>query len=63
MGVAKVFGIFTPICDCCGDELADEFDYFDAIDAMRTAGWCSEETDFGWDNYCEDCSTGHDFDN
>ena len=31
--------IFTPVCDGCGDELADEYDFYDAVDAKKLAGW------------------------
>jgi len=55
MGVIKVFDQYTPICDICGEELAIEPTFQDAVCAIEAASWQRVKTDFGWDNYCTRC--------
>ena len=48
--------IYVPVCDCCGDELDPEWDYEDAVCAIRAAGWTSKKVGGDWGNYCRECS-------
>lgn len=47
--------IYVPVCDCCGDELDPEWDYEDAVGAIRAEGWEAKKVDGGWVNYCPVC--------
>ena len=55
MSIESFSGIHMPICDGCGDELEGEFDFYDAVDAKKAAGWKSVKQEWGWDDYCPDC--------
>lgn len=55
--------IFTPICDGCGDELADEYDFYDAVEAKKLAGWRSKKVYGEWQDYCPECQEKHDHEN
>ncbi len=55
---------YVPVCDCCGDELHEERDFHDAIEAMKRAGWqfVRPSTIIGpWEHYCPACATRYDF--
>lgn len=47
--------IFTPTCDMCGDQLDIEYDFMDAVDAKKAAGWHSVKSDGDWLDMCPDC--------
>ena len=47
--------IFTPTCDLCGAELEDEYDFYDAVDAKKLAGWRSKKIDGEWQDFCPEC--------
>ena len=47
--------LYTAVCDECGEELPPEFDWNDAVIAMREEKWQSKYTDDGWINLCPDC--------
>lgn len=55
---------YTPICDCCGAELPEEYDFQDAVDAMKSKGWRilppSRTFDY-WSHYCPACAGKSDF--
>lgn len=56
---------FTPVCDCCGAELPEEWDYMDAINAMRANGWKQvppSDTVKYWYHICPACTVGWDYD-
>ncbi len=55
MSIESSFGIHTPTCDGCGLELEGEFDFYDAVNAKKAAGWKSVKEDWGWQDYCPDC--------
>lgn len=54
--IDKLYGKYRPVCDCCGDML-DSFDsYFEAVRAMKEAGWKTVKAEDGeWENYCDLC--------
>lgn len=47
--------IFTPTCDVCGDCLDDEYDFYDAVDAKKQAGWRSKKIGSDWIDLCPEC--------
>ena len=55
---------FTPICDSCGLELPEEWDFLDAVDAMKAKGWRLEPPGGlfeSWAHYCPGCAGRCDF--
>jgi len=55
MSIEKFGGIYTPTCDLCGEELPAEFDFYDAVNAKKDAGWKSRKTDGDWEDVCTEC--------
>lgn len=47
--------IYIPTCDCCGAELPEEYDFYDAVDAKRANGWQSKKIGTEWVDYCPRC--------
>lgn len=47
--------VFTPTCDGCGDMLDDEYDFYDAVQAKKIAGWQSKKMYGEWYDYCPEC--------
>ena len=46
---------YTPTCDICGDTLPLEYEYEDAVSAIKKAGWVTLKVNGDWENYCPDC--------
>ena len=46
---------YTPVCDVCGDELDYEYDFYDAVDAKKRAGWRSRQINGEWIDVCDRC--------
>jgi hypothetical protein len=49
---------FTAICDGCGTELAPEYDYLDAVSAMKQQGWLIARQNCmspEWYHFCPVC--------
>ena len=55
MSIQLFHGIYTPTCDICGEELYGEFDFFDAVDEKKRAGWKSQKVNGEWKDVCCDC--------
>ena len=55
MSIEKIGGFYTPTCDQCGEELQTEFDFYDAVEAKKAAGWRSVKETYGWQDYCPAC--------
>lgn len=56
MSIDRFDGIFTPTCDICGEELPGEFDFYDAVNAKKSAGWLSRKNKKGeWEDVCCEC--------
>lgn len=56
MSIEKFEQFFTPTCDICGKELEAEFDFYDAVDAKKKAGWKSRKDKHGdWIDVCDKC--------
>jgi hypothetical protein len=56
MSIEKFANTFTPTCDICGEELPEEFDFYDAVDAKKRAGWKSQKDENGeWEDVCPAC--------
>lgn len=51
-------GIYTPTCDICGAELEGEFEFSDAVQAKKDAGWKSRKVDGQWEDVCDFCWEG-----
>ena len=47
--------IYIPVCDGCYENLDPEYDFYDAVDAKKAAGWRSKKVDGEWFDYCPDC--------
>ena len=37
--IERTGNTYEAICDGCGDGLGAEFDFMDAVDSMKVAGW------------------------
>lgn len=55
MSIENFHGAYTAVCDCCGDILPPEDDFYDAVTAKKSAGWKSQKTDGQWEDICPDC--------
>ena len=55
MSIERLGGAYSPVCDCCGEELATEYDFYDALAAVRAAGWRNVKCGSEWMTYCPDC--------
>ena len=55
MSIERFGGIYTPTCDVCGEELDGEFDFDDAVNAKKLAGWKSQKTLGYWADVCPAC--------
>lgn len=55
--------IFTPICDGCGEELEDEYDFYDAVNAKKLAGWRSKKIGGDWQDFCPECQEKQEHEN
>lgn len=51
MSIWSSNGFHTPQCDGCDEELQGEFEFYDAVQAMRNEGWLYESGK----NYCLEC--------
>ena len=47
--------VFIPTCDICGAELDEEYDFYDAVEAKKAAGWRSKKICGDWMDFCPDC--------
>lgn len=55
MSIVQSRNKYTPTCDVCGTELKEEYDFYDAVDAKKTAGWKSRKIDGEWCDFCTEC--------
>lgn len=56
MSIERFDGLCTPTCDICGETLKDEFEFADAVQAKRDAGWKSQKLpDGSWQDVCPEC--------
>mgnify|MGYP000934636240 CR=1 FL=1 len=55
MSIEKFGDTYTPICDICGEELAYELDFMDAVKAKKDAGWKNRKVDGEWEDICPSC--------
>jgi hypothetical protein len=62
--IAKSADTYTPVCDGCGEELAPEWDFMDAVNAVKAAGWRTmrpEGVHTNWEHYCPTCAARWDY--
>ncbi len=65
MSIERFGDLYTPTCDGCGDELEAEYDFYDAVNAKKAAGWKSRKVMGEWEDVCPECQAveaGADFD-
>lgn len=55
MSIENFHGAYTAVCDCCGDILPTESDFYEAVNAKKDAGWKSRKVDGEWNDICPDC--------
>lgn len=55
MSIENFLGIYTPICDICGEELGPEFDFYEAVRVKKAAGWKSVKHNGEWQDVCPSC--------
>lgn len=55
MSIERFASFYTPTCDRCGAELEAEFDFYDAVNAKKAAGWKSRKVDGRWEDVCDAC--------
>ena len=55
MSIERFDGLYTPTCDICGEELPDEFNFYDAVQAKTDAGWKSRKVNGEWEDICAEC--------
>lgn len=58
MSIVQSKNKYTPTCDVCGTELKEEYDFYDAVEAKKKAGWKSRMIDGEWCDFCTDCQEG-----
>ena len=56
MSIERGRGIeYIPTCDVCGATLPEEFDFYDAVNAKKLAGWRSRKLGGEWEDVCLEC--------
>jgi hypothetical protein len=60
MSIVKMFGLYYPTCDICGDELPSAHDFYEAVLSKREAGWKTQKADKEWEDICEYCQKSED---
>ncbi len=57
MSIERRGSCYVPVCDYCGDELPEEYDFYDAVGAKKAAGWRSHKDQHGeWQDACAECT-------
>lgn len=56
MSIVRDGPFFDATCDICGDSLPGEFEFSDAVQAKKDAGWRSQKlSDGSWQDVCPEC--------
>lgn len=56
MSIERDGAFLNPTCDVCGDTLPGEFEFQDAVNAKKDAGWKSQKQPDGtWMDLCPEC--------
>lgn len=55
MSIERYYRQYTPVCDYCGEQLAGEESFDDAVRAKREAGWKCRKVNGEWEDICLDC--------
>lgn len=58
MSIQNNHGMCIPTCDICGEELPGTYDFYDAVESKKDAGWKSKKTDGKWEDICTECQKG-----
>ncbi len=49
-------GMYTLTCDVCGEEYPETFfDFYEAVNEKKQAGWKSRKIDGKWEDMCDMC--------
>jgi len=59
MSIAQFEGLYMPICDICGTELYVKFDFNEAVESKKRAGWKECWTNGRFKDICPDCQDKH----
>lgn len=50
--------LYTPTCDQCGTQLTEQYDFYDAVESKKAAGWSSKKIGGKeWIDLCPDCAS------
>lgn len=62
MSIEKNLGLFTPLCDICGEMGSPMRTFMDAVNQKKENGWKSQKTgeydEYGkpiWEDVCKEC--------
>ncbi|MDL2273424.1 hypothetical protein LJC34_02615 [Oscillospiraceae bacterium OttesenSCG-928-G22] len=55
MSIERFADTYIAACDGCGEELPPEYDFYDAVDAKKAAGWKSVKEGSEWFDLCPNC--------
>lgn len=54
--IDKNCGFYSLVCDCCGEQLPEEFfEFHDAVEAKKEEGWKSVKVNGKWEDHCPSC--------
>lgn len=54
--IDKIGGMFSLICDVCGNEAGVLFDdFYDAVAYKKEEGWKSQKCNSDWEDVCPEC--------
>ena len=55
--IDKDNGMYTLICDICGEEHYEAFfDFYDAVEVKKDIGWRSMKIGGEWSDVCDKCA-------
>ena len=55
MSIERNGNVYIPVCDYCGDELPEEWNFYGAVIAVKQANWRSVKDNDDWSHYCPEC--------
>lgn len=56
MSITNIHGIYSLICDVCGDSHPDSFsEFYEAVQAKKDDGWRSRRQNGDWEDVCPEC--------
>lgn len=56
MSIVKTGKLFAVVCDICGDEGNEQYDFFyDAVQGRKESGYISRKIGDDWEDICVEC--------